>query len=264
MSAAGGPGPTAGAGARIRVAILAALRQEIDAFRRAHDLDPAPMEQWGTQPEEARFPAYRFSLGRVDVTLMRSGVGKVMAAMGAQHLLDRTRPDYLIVTGIAGSVRPELDLGDVVVSRDCVQHDLDATALGFALGQVPDTDYRFLRADEKLVALALATPVPGQRVVAGRILTGDQFIQDPAPTQRDRLRALGGIVVEMEGAAIALVATVNRVPFVIIRSVSDRADASAPADFGAYLRRAAANSRTVCAGILEGLEGLERPEGRAG
>ena len=102
--------------------------------------------------------------------------------------------------------------------------------------------------------LALATPVDGQRVVAGRILTGDQFVSDPDAALRDRLSELEGSVVEMEGAAIALVATVNRVPFVIIRSVSDKADAAAPADFGAFLRRAAANSYTVCAGILECLD----------
>ena len=101
--------------------------------------------------------------------------------------------------------------------------------------------------------LALATPVAGQRVVAGRILTGDQFITADDAAQQRRLRSLEGDVVEMEGAAIALVATVNRVPFVIIRSVSDRADAAAPADFGAWLRRAAGNSYTVCAGILAGL-----------
>ncbi len=163
------------------------------------------------------------------------------------------RPDYLIVTGIAGSVRDGLDLGDVVVSRDCVQHDLDATALGFELGQVPYTEHRILRADPRLVELALATQVDGQRVVAGRILTGDQFVSDPDDALRRRLSELDGSVVEMEGAAIALVATVNRVPFVIIRSVSDKADAAAPADFGAFLRRAAANSYTVCAGILHGL-----------
>ena len=103
------------------------------------------------------------------------------------------------------------------------------------------------------MALALATPVAGQRVVAGRILTGDQFITAADAAQHRRLRSLEGDVVEMEGAAIALVATVNRIPFVIVRSVSDRADAAAPADFGAYLRRAAANSYAVCAGILAGL-----------
>ncbi len=227
------------------VAVLAALDEEIAAFRGAHELEP--VEQ-GTP-----FPAFRFRVGAVDAVLMRTGVGKVFAAMVAQRAIERVRPDCLIVTGIAGSVRDGLDLGDVVVSRDCVQHDLDATALGFQLGQVPYTDYRILRADPRLVDLALATPLTGQRVVAGRILTGDQFVSDPDAALRERLSGLEGSVVEMEGAAIALVATVNRVPFVIIRSVSDKADAAAPADFGAFLRRAAANSYTVCGGILEGL-----------
>lgn len=233
------------------VAVLAALDEEIEAFRGAHELKPVE--------EGTPFAAFRFRVGAVDAVLMRTGVGKVFAAMVAQRAIERVRPDHLIVTGIAGSVRAGLDLGDVVVSRDCVQHDLDTTALGFELGQVPYTDYRILRADPRLVDLALATPVDGQRVVPGRILTGDQFVSDPDAALRERLSGLEGSVVEMEGAAIALVATVNRVPFVIIRSVSDKADAAAPADFGAFLRRAAANSYTVCAGILKCL-GPPRPQ----
>ena len=145
----------------------------------------------------------------------------------------------------------------MVVSRDCVQHDLDVTVLGIPLGQIPFTGYRFLAADPKLLALALAVPLAGQRVVAGRILTGDQFISANDAARQRRLRSLQGDVVEMEGAAVALVAAVNRIPFVIIRSVSDRADAAAPADFSAGLRRAAANSYAVCAGLLAGLN--DRP-----
>jgi len=228
-----------------KVAILAAMKEEIEAFYSAHKL----VLSCDSEP----FTEFRFRAGSVDVVLVRSGVGKVMAAMVAQRVIDRVKPDYLIVTGIAGSVCNGLELGDVVVSRDCIQHDLDARALGFKLGQVPYSDYRILLANERLVKLALATPVRGQRVLSGRILTGDQFVSAPDKELRKRLEGFEGSVVEMEGASIALVATVNRVPFVIIRSVSDKTNAKAPADFGAYLRRAATNSYTVCAGILSAL-----------
>lgn len=231
----------------MRITILAALQEEVDAFRGAHELRPLAAP--------APFAGYRFRFAGSGVTLLRAGVGKASAAMVAQYAADRERPDYLIVTGIAGSIRPGLALGDVVVSRDCVQHDLDVTALGIPLGQVPFTEYRFLAADPRLLALALATRLAGQQVVAGRILTGDQFIAAADAAQQRRLRSLQGDVVEMEGAAIALVATVNRIPFVIIRAVSDRADGAAAADFSAGLRRAAANSYAVCAGILAGLHG---------
>jgi 5'-methylthioadenosine/S-adenosylhomocysteine nucleosidase len=177
----------------MRVTILAALQEEVDAFRGAHELLPVA----GPAP----FAGHRFRHGASDVLLLRAGVGKACAAMVAQYAVDRERPDCLLVTGIAGGIRPGLALGDVVVSRDCVQHDLDATALGIPLGQVPYTDYRFLSADPRLVALALATPVAGQRVVAGRILTGDQFITAADAAQHRRLRSLEGDVVEMEGAA---------------------------------------------------------------
>ena len=228
----------------MNITIIAALREELDAFRRTYDLTPVP----------ARGPvtAFRWRHAAADVTVLHSGVGKVSAAMVAQYAVDHFRPDYLIVTGIAGALSGGLQLGDVVVSRDCVQHDLDVTALGVPVGQVPRTEHRFLAADARLVALAMATEVPGQHVVAGRILTGDQFVA-AAATRQERLRRLNGTAVEMEGAAVALVAAVNRVPFVIVRAVANHADGAAPAEFGACLRRAAANSCTVCAGILRGL-----------
>ena len=235
----------------MRVTILAALQEEVDAFRGAHELLPVA----GRAP----FPGHRFRHGAIDALLLRTGVGKACAAMVAQYAVDRERPDCLLVTGIAGSIRPGLALGDVVVSRDCVQHDLDVTALGYPLGEVPFTGHRFMAADPRLVELALATPVPGQQVVAGRILTGDQFITAADAARMERLHSLEGDAVEMEAAAVALVATVNGIPFVIIRSISDHADAAAPADFKAWLRRAAANSYTVCAGILQGLAGAAHP-----
>ena len=230
----------------MNVTIIAALREELDAFRRAHDLTPVP--------PAGPAAAFRWRHGAADVTVLHSGVGKASAAMVAQYAVDHFRPDYLIVTGIAGALSGRLALGDVVVSRDCVQHDLDVTALGVPLGQVPRTGHRFLAADPKLVALAMATEVPGQHVVAGRFLTGDQFVA-AAATRRERLRGLHGTAVEMEGAAVALVAAVNRIPFVIVRAVANHADGAAPAEFGASARRAAANSCTVCAGILRGLAG---------
>ena len=230
----------------MNITIIAALQEEVDAFRRAHDLIPVP--------PRGPCAAFRWRCGAADVTLLHSGVGKVSAAMVAQYAVDHFQPDYLVVTGIAGALSGRLALGDVVVSRDCVQHDLDVTALGVPVGQVPRTGHRFLAADARLVALAMATEVPGQQVVAGRILTGDQFVA-AAATRQERRRCLNGAAVEMEGAAVALVATVNRVPFVIVRAVSNHADGAAPADFGAALRRAAANSSTVCAGILRGLAG---------
>ncbi len=228
----------------MKVTIIVALREELDAFRRAHELAPVP--------PRGPFAAFRWRHAAADVTVLHSGAGKVSAAMAAQYAVDHFRPDYLIATGIAGALSGRLELGDVVVSRDCVQHDLDVSALGVPVGQVPRTGHRFVAADPRLIALATATEVPGQNVVAGRILTGDQFVA-AAATGRERLRGLNGAAVEMEGAAVALVAAVNRIPFVIVRAVANHADGAAPAEFGACLRRAAANSCTVCAGILRGL-----------
>lgn len=195
---------------------------------------------------EVAWRGYRLREGRLrerDVVVTRSGVGKSLAAMLTQHLIDRYAPAAIIFTGVAGALNPELEIGDTVVAETCMQHDLDATALGFARGEVPYTPYRVLSCDPALVARALTCTPSAGRVRPAHVLTGDVFL---TASRRESLRylreELGGDAVEMEGASAGLVATVNEVPFVLVRTISDRADTSAPINFAAFVKQASATA----------------------
>jgi len=194
----------------------------------------------------------------VPVAIIKCGVGKVFAAMITQHVIDTYAPASVISTGVAGGLSPALSIGDVVVSRDCLHHDLDTSALGFPRGRIPYTDYRFFAGDDTLVRLAVAADLGDRahRVVAGRILTGDQFIHgDRATTHAYLTDDLQGDAVDMESAAIAQVCTVNDPPFVSVRTLSDMADGSADVDYMKFLPQVARNSFHIVKAVLEGIEG---------
>ncbi|WP_232699859.1 5'-methylthioadenosine/adenosylhomocysteine nucleosidase [Brevibacillus daliensis] len=178
------------------------------------------------------------------VVLCKSGVGKVNAAVCTQILLQDFAVTHVIFTGVAGAVHPELSIGDIVVSSDCIQHDIDATSLGFKQGEIPYSDKWIWEADEELQTLALQAgeKLQGNVLVrSGRILSGDQFISD-----RDKVQKLydtfAAACTEMEGSAVAQVCDMNNVPFVIVRSMSDKADGSAHVNFLAFTKLASKNS----------------------
>lgn len=190
------------------------------------------------------------------VAIIKCGVGKVFAAMITQHVIDAYSPAAVISTGVAGGLSPALGIGDVVVSRDCIHHDLDTRALGFLRGHIPYTDLRFFAGDETLVRLATGADLGDRahRVVAGRIVTGDQFIHgDRATTHAYLTDELHGDAVDMETAAIAQVCTVNKAPFVSVRTLSDLADGSADVDYMKFLPEVARNSFHIVKAVLEGL-----------
>jgi 5'-methylthioadenosine/S-adenosylhomocysteine nucleosidase len=197
------------------------------------------------------FPIARGSIGDVPVVVSRTGVGKTLSAMLCQHLVDAYKPDRLIFTGVAGALSDQLDVGDTVVARDTLQHDMDVTPLGFEVGQVPYSPFRLFTCDDRLVEIASAVVPPHGRSHLGRILTGDQFVADAA--RRERLREeLDGDAVEMEGASVGLVATINELPFVLIRTISDHSDGSA-VEFEKVVGFAADNSWHYLQQILKEL-----------
>lgn len=183
------------------------------------------------------------------VLLTRCGIGKVNAAMTTTHLLMQgvTR---VIFTGVAGGVHPQLQVGDLVVSTDCVQHDVDVTALGYEVGTVPGERPAW-PADPALVqvALAAARDVAGVRVLEGRVASGDQFIASREGVQR-LWTTFGAACAEMEGAAVAQVCHKAGVPFVVVRSVSDTADTGANVDYKAFMPMVARHAKQVVRGML--------------
>lgn len=225
------------------VAVLGAIDAEIQEF--LEHTDVIQEEPWG------QFVFYRGILAGRKVVLARTGVGKVLAAMLTQRLLDVYEPEALIFTGVAGTLRSDLDIGDVVVARDCMQHDFDATPVGILRGEIPYTGYRIFPCDNRLVSAAASWSGDGHRVVVGRVLTGDQFLTGrDLSSHRYLVEELHGDAIEMEGAGVGLVAMVNEVPFVIIRTISDRADARAMQDFEKFLPEASRNSFRIVQRVL--------------
>lgn len=188
-----------------------------------------------------------FKAGKLEgkeVVIVRSGIGKVNAAVCTQILVDDFGVDYIINTGIAGSLNAKINIGDIVISSDVLHHDVDATGFGYAVGQIPRMDTLSFQADEQLIELAKAAckkVVPSIGAHVGRIVSGDQFISDKAV--KDKITAnFKGYCTEMEGAAIAQAAYLNKVPFLILRAISDKADDSATLDYPTFEKQAIANS----------------------
>lgn len=187
------------------------------------------------------------------VVLCKSGVGKVNAAVTTQILMDFFGVSRVLFTGVAGAVHPELNIGDIVISSTCVQHDMDATALGFSKGEIPYQDNSVFQADPSLVLLAeRACNELGQKYLVGKVLSGDQFISNAEIVAKLR-EELDGACVEMEGAAVAQVCVMNATPFVIIRSMSDKSDGSAIVSFKEFTVEASGRSHSILEYMLQHL-----------
>ncbi|ANE47441.1 MTA/SAH nucleosidase [Paenibacillus swuensis] len=180
------------------------------------------------------------------LVLCKSGVGKVNAAVCTQLLIDRYRVNAVLFTGVAGAVDPSLNIGDIVISTECLQHDMDVTALGYERGIIPFAAVSRFTADPTLVALAEASCARlfDGRSVKGIVLSGDQFVADRDKV-RDLYESMQGACTEMEGAAVAQVCSMNGVPYVVIRSMSDKADGSAHVNFGEFTIQASENSHRI-------------------
>ena len=187
-----------------------------------------------------------------ELVLVKAGVGKVNAALCTQILIDVFDADAVICTGSAGAVNRTLDIGDIVVATDCVQHDVVVEFLGLPRGQIPFTDFRFFETDPTLRSRALEVSLSDHRITEGRVLTGDTFIEDEA--HRRQLREeLEGDCVEMEGAAVGQVCAMNDVPYLVVRAISDRADGTSDVDFEGFLKDAAYSSSQIVLHTLQAI-----------
>lgn len=190
-----------------------------------------------------------------DVVVVRSGIGKVNAAVCTQILADLYQVDAVINTGVAGSLQNEIDIADIVLSTDTLQHDMDATGFGYEHGVIPRMDNSIFEADKKLVKLAKEVcdeVIPEVGVHTGRVVSGDQFISDT--DKKDWLvEKFGGCCTEMEGAAIAQAAYLNGIPFLVIRAISDKADHSAEMAYAEFEEIAIGHTVKLLEGLLEKL-----------
>lgn len=202
--------------------------------------------------EKASMKFYEGVLNGKDVVVVQCGIGKVNAGICVQVLADIFGVDAVINTGVAGSLRAEINIGDIVVSTDACEHDMDVTALGYKQGIIPQMKESFFKADRKLVesAMEVCRKVnPDISVYEGRVLSGDQFIS--GEEIKNKLIALfDGSCTEMEGAAIAHAAFLNEIPYVVIRAISDKADGSAHMDYPEFERAAAAHSARLVENLV--------------
>ena len=189
------------------------------------------------------------------VVVVRSCIGKVNAAVCTQILCDLFGVSAIINTGVAGSLRNEINIGDIVLSEDALQHDMDATGFGYEPGVIPRMETSVFKGDEELIALAekVCREVnPDIQTFRGRVVSGDQFISDKAVKERiDRL--FSGYCSEMEGAAIAQTAWLNQVPFLVIRAISDKADGSAEMDYSEFEMKAIEHTVRLVTGMLQNM-----------
>ena len=205
-----------------------------------------------TVTEKAGTEYYEGTLLGLPVVVVKCGIGKVNAAIGAQILCDCFGVTHIVNTGIAGSLCAEQDIGDMVISSDVWHHDFDCVAFGYPMCRIPGMPQSFA-ADEAMIALAQqAAEQTGSTVRIGRIASGDQFVADAALKNQiiERTQAL---CTEMEGAAIAQTAYRNGIPFVILRCISDKADNSAEMDYPSFEAMAARRCAQVAMSLAQAL-----------
>lgn len=208
-----------------------------------------------TARERAGSVFFEGELEGLPVVIVQCGVGKVNAALCAQILCDCFDVTHLVNTGIAGSLCADLDIGDLVVSRDAMYHDFDCVHFGYEYGKVPGMDTVAFPADEGLMKLAYAAAEavhPGH-VRIGRVASGDQFVAEKELKEKI-IAVTGGLCTEMEGTAIAQTACRNKLPFVILRAISDKADDSAEMDYPTFERIAAHRCAQVTRSLAKALK----------
>lgn len=226
------------------IGIIGAMEEEVAVLKQEMNI-----------AETVEYASMQFCKGVLcgkNVVIVRSGIGKVNAGICAQILADKFDVNVLINTGIAGSLDAAIDIGDMVISTDLVEHDMDATIFGDPLGQVPRMDTFSFPADPSLIQKAVEANEeanPDIKTFTGRIVSGDQFVSS-AEVKEKLVKNFQAKCTEMEGAAIAHAAYLNRISCVIIRAISDKADNSATMDYPTFEKKAIEHSVRLVRNLL--------------
>ena len=230
-----------------KIGIIGAMELEVEQLKKEMNVTAVV--------KKAGMDFFEGTLGGAPVVIVRSGIGKVNAALCVQILADECRVSHVINTGVAGSLNAKLDNGDILISRDALHHDMDVTIFGYQPGEVPQMGFREFKADEQMMALAKEACEkvnPDIHVMCGRVVSGDQFISSKEVKER-LITQFQGDCAEMEGASVAHGAYLNSLPFVIIRAISDKADDSAEMDYPTFEAAAAKHSAALVKEMIKGL-----------
>lgn len=226
------------------IGIIGAMEQEVAELKESMEIEEIL--------EQASMVFCKGKLCEQEVVIVRSGIGKVNAAVCAQILVDKFNVNTLINTGVAGSLDAAIDIGDMVISTDAVHHDVDTTIFGDPVGQIPNMDTLSFPADKELVEkarIANEEANPDIHTFVGRIVSGDQFVSSPEVKER-LVRLFDAKCTEMEGASIAHAAYLNHISCVIIRAISDKADNSASVDYPEFQAKAIHHSVRLVKNLL--------------
>ncbi|MBQ8828436.1 MAG: 5'-methylthioadenosine/adenosylhomocysteine nucleosidase [Clostridia bacterium] len=219
------------------IGIIGAMKIEIDGLK-------AVM----TDKKSKTVSGVEFVSGKInghDVVVAVCGIGKVFAAICAEAMILKYNVDLIINTGVGGSLNENLKIGDILVAEKVVQHDMDTSPLGDPRGLISGINVIYMPCDETAAAkLAAAAAEAGIACRRGTVATGDCFVNDSATKERI-VSEFNADVCEMEGAAIGHVCYINKIPFVVVRAVSDDASGKSHMDYAEFASMAAANSIKV-------------------
>ena len=217
----------------MKIGIIGAMEVEVESLKSAMAVKRTI--------SKASMDFFEGTIGDTEVVVVRSGICKVNAGICVQILSDTFGVTHILNTGVAGSLDARINIGDIVLSTDAAYHDVDATVFGYKKGEIPQMGVLSFPADKELIEKAKAaikTAAPDLGVFEGRVCSGDQFISDKAVKDRI-IEELGGMCCEMEGAGIAQACYLNKIPFIIIRAISDKADGSDVMDYPEFEKKAA-------------------------
>ena len=226
------------------IGIIAAMAEELEILLKDLTLE--------AKKEKANMTFHKGTLYGKNVVAVVCGIGKVNSAICTQILASEYNVDKVINVGVAGGIGKEIYPGDIVVAENLVQHDMDTTAFGDKMGQIPRLDTFDFKCDEEMVTLAkkACEEIAELNSFTGRIASGDQFVANIEKIQwLDK--EFGAISCEMEGASIAQVCYLNSIPFVVIRSISDNANNGAHMDYQKFIPVAVKNSTKILKQMLE-------------
>lgn len=223
------------------IGIIAAVIEEVEAIKNEIE----------NIVEETFFGItfYKGKISNKEVVFVQSGIGKVNAAITATLLIEKYNVEKIIFSGVAGSVNKEINVGDVVIGTDILQHDVDATEFGYKKGQIPQMPVYSFESDIELIEKVKKIENTEIKLSFGRILTGDQFISGKEIKTKlgEEFEAL---CVDMESGAVAQVCYKLNKKFLIIRSISDSISDDSGMEYDVFVKLAAKNSKEILKKIL--------------
>ncbi len=228
------------------IGIIAAMAEELEILLKDLNLEE--------KKEKANMVFHKGTINNKNVVAVVCGIGKVNSAVCTQILISEYNVDKVVNVGVAGGIGKDIYPGDIVVAENLVQHDMDTSAFGDNIGQIPRLDTFDFKCDKDMVAAAKKSceEISELNSFTGRIVSGDQFVANLEKIQWLE-KEFGAISCEMEGASIAQVCYLNSIPFVVIRSISDNANNGAHMDYEKFTPIAVKNSTNILKNMLEKL-----------